>query len=207
MQIAATASSQFSLLERRILLIHKNSRVRVCRGESASSTLARFGLLLDQRDWQDGGQLPTMESNHTTTMACVLPLDDDQRQRPPQSQPHASHLQKQQRRHYHSTPMQPILPLIVGCVAVAGGYVVYRKLQGASVVPDEAAQAQEAYRKRQGKFSNTTTCSSSSSSTTPTPTGTSSFNSRENKETTETEESSSQQETENSKKEESKVNR
>jgi len=51
------------------------------------------------------------------------------------------------KREYHTTLHRPILPLILGGVAVAGGYVVYRKLQGASALPDEAARAKEAYQK------------------------------------------------------------
>ena len=105
---------------------------------------------------------------HSTVPGGILPHadnDDDVEAPPahavqqPQQQPVVvchHHFPQQQaagptiKRHYHTTP-QPamVLPLFLGCVAVAGGYVVYRKLQGKSVVPEEATRAQEAYRQRQ----------------------------------------------------------
>ena len=57
-----------------------------------------------------------------------------------------------QKRYYHTTPHRPILPLILGGVAVVGGYVLYRKLVlGESVVPEQATRAKEAYQKLHGR--------------------------------------------------------
>jgi len=191
MRIPAT-SSQFSLLTRRSSRIYKRSiRVEIPCGNAGLD----FLLMQDQQHAKNDhyykhGRLH-IERNRTHIMPCVLPLDEDQRQ---------SQLQQQQpaRRQYHSTPRQPILPLIVGCVAVAGGYVLYRKLQGASVVPDEAAKAKEAYRKQQGKFSsNSNNTSGTTSSTDDEPATTTSSNScsSDKNATTKTKESPSQQET------------
>jgi hypothetical protein len=54
-----------------------------------------------------------------------------------------------QKRDYHNTVRSEILPL-VGAVVVGGlGYVVYKKLRGETVKPEEAKQAQETFRREE----------------------------------------------------------
>ena len=67
-----------------------------------------------------------------------------------------------QKRYYHTTPHRPILPLILGGVAVVGGYALYRKLVlGESVVPEQATRAKEAYQKLHGRQQPDSTSSTS----------------------------------------------
>jgi len=49
----------------------------------------------------------------------------------------------------------PFLPEIVLFVVVAGGWTVYRTAQGKTIAPDEAIEAQKAYRKQQEKLEQT----------------------------------------------------
>jgi len=58
-----------------------------------------------------------------------------------------------QRRQYHATAKQeilaPFLPEMILAVIVGGGWFVYRTSQGKPLTPDEALEAQEAYRQQQ----------------------------------------------------------
>lgn len=58
----------------------------------------------------------------------------------------------QQRRTYHATDRQEIITLIVFLAAGGAGWYALRKYQGKTVTPDQAAQAQQAYREQQERL-------------------------------------------------------
>jgi len=99
-------------------------------------------------------RLPTIQkarngAGHRRPLHDLLQLHDPSALASPPEEDQRPIRQRHPCRAYHTSSHQPILPLIVGCVAAAGGYVVYRKLQGLPTLPNEATKAKEAYRKQQ----------------------------------------------------------
>ena len=103
---------------------------------SRASQLCRLPTIQKARNGSGHRQLHLLQLNDPSAFASRKEEERPSRQRHPC-------------RAYHTSRHQPILPLIVGCVAAAGGYVVYRKLQGLPTLPNEATKAKEAYRKQQ----------------------------------------------------------